>query len=355
MNNAQISLSCTFLVLFCMYASKFFNYKETLQSETTFEIIEPVQESFSVDSFPSFQLPKREPLSYFFILDTLFGLPLAEVPLPSGWDIVKNKWVGPGNTFVKEMLSNESTQFNVDMEDVIRGEVLPVLNALDKRITHLQLYPEIAKAIMDIPELDIILKINSNQWQLESKGIEFEDNNGRKGMVLIQLWSNEWNGNKYCFPGIIWMEGDKEVFSNNKDILLYAVQNVRYNTENHELITKLQGLKESISRNDIYQFDDFVIDKETGAQMRWSEHAEKYNNREKEILSETLLEKGVCPDRIQSFWNSNLYSTYLEEGYDSFYGHQDFKDDLTQLYDPNVNEYPADWEPLQLDTLDNAF
>ncbi|MCB0662772.1 MAG: hypothetical protein KDC24_08530 [Saprospiraceae bacterium] len=162
--------------------------------------------------------------------DSKTGAIIGQVPLPADWDISGPAWKGPGNTMVQSQqggyfLDNQRMLTSIDQ--VIQQDIIPAMRSQGGNPGAINNHPEIAAFNQRLDATNY--KIGQMQNSFAVKSIEFTNQQGMKGMIIVHFQrSLTPNGNMSGYNCQI-MVANPNQFEASKKALVYALANIQMN------------------------------------------------------------------------------------------------------------------------------
>jgi hypothetical protein len=160
------------------------------------------------------------------------GTIIGHVPLPASWDITGAMWKGPGNTLVQYqqggMFLDQQRRLS-SIDQVIQQDVLPALQSQGGRAGSINNHPNIAA--YNKRRDDAMVKYGQRQSQFTVKSVEFTDQQGMKGMIIVhfqRIFSQLGNMSGYYMQV---MKCNANRFEQSKNELVYALANIQMNQQ----------------------------------------------------------------------------------------------------------------------------
>ncbi|MEZ5057149.1 MAG: hypothetical protein R2879_08950 [Saprospiraceae bacterium] len=164
--------------------------------------------------------------------DPKTGALIGYVPLPADWDITGPTWKGPGNTQVQYQngglfLDNQRRVSGIDQ--IIREDILPAIQQQGGRAGNISEHPEIAA--FDQRRDAQMVKYGQVQSQFAVKSIEFMDQRGKKGLIIVHFTQTRSQFGSMAGYGMQVMSCNPDYFPRAKAAILYAVGNIQMNQQ----------------------------------------------------------------------------------------------------------------------------
>jgi hypothetical protein len=201
--------------------------------------------AYHLETIQNTQPQNGGPVKLVPVKDPQSGMIICKVPVPNDWTIGADSWEAPGNTKIQEfqgqMLAN-----NMSADEFIKTQLIPEMKATGNRILNVERYPFIEEFDRNYREKLWTPAPTQNSFTV--KGIEFEDNNGIKGLIIIHHIQMKSQNGTMTHIYAQAMEGDKNFYPENKKALLYAVSNIQYNPQFIQTLNQMQKQQMANSR-----------------------------------------------------------------------------------------------------------
>ncbi len=174
------------------------------------------------------QATQNAEIQWFVTTDPETGMWIEKIPYPTNWRMTDQFIVGPGDARTREITGYTSYQERT-IDQMINGELLPWLRKENYRILNIETYSVLVNKFKEDYSEYWVTELAQNDYSV--KGIEYEDNNGLKGLLIvyfIESRSELSNSNSYY---ISIMESDASYYDNSKSAFLFAEENKRINPE----------------------------------------------------------------------------------------------------------------------------
>ena len=184
------------------------------------------------------------PVKMATIKDPQSGMIICKIPIPNNWTENGDSWGAPGNTKIQEF-QGQTLQNGMSADDFIKTQLIPQMQAAGNRIVNVERYSFIEEF-----EKNYRSKIwtpEPTQNIVTVKGIEFEDNNGIKGIIILHHIASQSRSGTTTQIYAQGMEGDRNFYQENKQGLLYAVSHIQYNPQFIEALNRMQ--KQQLASN----------------------------------------------------------------------------------------------------------
>lgn len=170
------------------------------------------------------------------VKDPQSGMVICKVPVPNSWNIGPESWTAPGNTTIQEF-QGQMMPNAVAADEFIKSKLIPEMKTTGNRVLNVERYPFLEE--FDKNYQSKLWKPFPTQNTFEVKGIEYEDNNGVKGIVILHVIQMKTSNGTMTQIFAQGMEGNRNYYEENKKALLYAVSNIQYNPQFIEAVNKM--------------------------------------------------------------------------------------------------------------------
>ena len=184
-------------------------------------------------------------------MDRQRNMPVSEIPLPAGWELVTPKteedpnMIGPGGVKVfyrtagtffysndpylnqQNMRSGRLVRQPISAQQVIEQEIEPNVRRGGLRLESLYPLPEIAKRSQEYN--DKIYKSTPARQYFDAVGSEWTDPEGKKVLMIVDQVINDGGGFFVWFYTMNILEAPPSEFQNAKKALIYSIVNTRDN------------------------------------------------------------------------------------------------------------------------------
>jgi len=161
-------------------------------------------------------------------VDPKTGKPSGYIPLPSNWKVTNKGWMGPGNTVVQAQKGGSYSQMQRQInsiDQIIQQDLLPWLQKGGYQVLNTASLPEIAQN--DKLMFSKYWSAMPVQNHHDSKGIEYKDTRGYKGMVIVHFTLSRSQYGSFAHYYMHVLHAPAKQYESSKKHVIYALANMK--------------------------------------------------------------------------------------------------------------------------------
>ncbi|MCB1774767.1 MAG: hypothetical protein KDI88_14220 [Gammaproteobacteria bacterium] len=302
-----------------------------------------------------------EDVTWHPVYDAKAGMLAARVPLPAGWELTPQEWIGPGETRVKEVMGGYFDGVYATAGQIIEQQLIPQLQQSGNRVVGIEDYPAIAERDQ---------RLNAQYWSVapmqktsSASGVIYEDDAGLKGVVVVRatVFASEFSTATSYYMNI--MEGRAGHFERNREALLFALANTQANPEQIAAFNRREQEKAAASTRSFnarqqqkqQQFDGWMATQRQASDSALDSSMDSWRRRQGMIDSGHQRQVDAIGGVTQVYQPSTGETWQVDDGYSRYYmnnsGEYIPTDDA--FYDPNLD--PALNQQPWMEVVPNAY
>ncbi len=303
----------------------------------------------SENSVSTYQAAPNTEIRWVTLTDPNTGMWSEKLPYPSDWQLTGKAIVGPGDTRIQEVAGDVLSNQNRTIDQIINGKLLPMLKKENNRVLNVETYSVLAQKLKE--HYSQYWSIAPTQKHYSVKGIEYEDDDGSKGLLIVYFVDSrsQFGNTNFYYIGI--MESRASHYDTSKSAFLYAQANKRVNPENIAAFNRKEQQKAANSNRQFQarqtqkqrQFDSWMNTQRQVSNSALDSSMNSWRARNEMMDHGQELQVNSIYEQTQVVHPNTGESWTVDDGYNRYYLNNDHQYISTDDYfynpnmDPNLN------------------